>query len=319
MATTLDIAPSLGHPVVSAQGQPGGYDAIDDRAFWGLGLQEGAVESGAYKVTERDAGANMSVDVAAAAGHLTVQGDVVSHQGLYLVRPHATTANLDIPTADPSDPRIDQVVVEVDDDEHDASGLSEARLYVLEGAPTTGATLDNRSGAAALPDTCIRLADVLVGAGATSIESLDIRDRRPWARGLFTFVESNSDYQTTNTSYQDITPVSFDRRVEATGRPILAEWIGLGRQSVGSAYISMLFMVDNTPAGHPDVQYFTMNTAGREQSMHFRSILTPSAGSHLIKPQYRVNTGTGTLRGSGIGQFFMLRELPGWTDGNGSV
>ncbi len=42
MASSIDIAPALGHALLTAQGQIGGYDAIDDRRFWSAGKQEGA-------------------------------------------------------------------------------------------------------------------------------------------------------------------------------------------------------------------------------------------------------------------------------------
>jgi hypothetical protein len=53
---------------------------------------------------------------------------------------------------------------------------------VVTGTATGGATLDNRTGAAALPASAILLATCW-SATDTAISNSEIRDRRPWARG----------------------------------------------------------------------------------------------------------------------------------------
>src|ERR1041384_984965 len=129
---TTPIVPSLGSGVPFTQTGPGvspGYGAIDLRRSEGVTLQEGAVEAGAYKVVQRASGANMSVDIGATAGSLVVQGDTVTGQGLYVIPRHAATINEAIAAADSTNPRIDQIILEVKDDTVDASGsnLSQTR------------------------------------------------------------------------------------------------------------------------------------------------------------------------------------------------
>jgi hypothetical protein len=152
--------------------------ADDLRPVWSI-FTEGVVGATDYEVTAGVTGLSVDVD----NGVAFVEGDSDPDQLTYrarLVDPlnsDSFTAS-GLAAADPSDPRLDVIVVHVYDDEWDASGNEGLELEVLEGTPTTGATLDNRNGAAAVPDTALWLADVLVPAGATSISSGDIRDKR---------------------------------------------------------------------------------------------------------------------------------------------
>jgi len=160
-----------------------GYDAVDVRRMVErFDTGEGVASYGSFRVSQRGAGANMSVDISMDQ-QAQVRGDAVALQGLYEIAPHASTINEVIGTADATNPRIDQVVLEVLDTTHDASGSSLARTRVVAGTPTGGATLDNRTGAAATPSSAILLADVLVAAGVASITDAAIRDRRPFQAG----------------------------------------------------------------------------------------------------------------------------------------
>jgi hypothetical protein len=184
MATTATITPTLGSAPVTLQA--GNYSAIDDRRFWGSGLGEGYLSIGSYQVIQRAAGANMTVDVASSVGDgAVVTGDSVTAQGRYFVPPTAANVNVDIAAADATNPRNDLVVLEVKDDQHDASGLNLARVRVITGTPNGSAALTDApgvNGTPALPSSCMPLAVVRVAAGATSIATAAISDRRPSAR-----------------------------------------------------------------------------------------------------------------------------------------
>lgn len=75
-------------------------------------------------------------------------------------------------TADPTNPRIDRVILTPVIDS------TTPTPSVLPGTPTGGATLDNLTGAQVVPVGSLLLADVLVAAGATSIVTAAIQDRR---------------------------------------------------------------------------------------------------------------------------------------------
>lgn len=152
----------------------------------------GIADLGSFKVLQRQAGASMVVDIGATGVGLQaawVRGSTRGGQGLYRVdtvdraQPTADTyvAQLfdTVATADGANPRIDQVILEVLDQIHVGSS-NLAQIRIVAGTPTGGATLDNRTGVAALPASSLLLADVVVGAGAGSIVTANIRDRRAW-------------------------------------------------------------------------------------------------------------------------------------------
>lgn len=145
-------------------------------------IREGIAEYTALKASQRSSGgANLSVDIA--AGPAFVQGDTTSRQGLYHVYNDAVV-NLAIGTNTSGSPRIDQVVARVYDSQDGLAGSDQATLEILPGSAQAGATLDNRNGAAVLPLTCMRIADILVPASASGIVNANIRDRRPFAKPL---------------------------------------------------------------------------------------------------------------------------------------
>jgi hypothetical protein len=159
--------------------------AHDLRHVWD-DVTEGVVDlaGGDFLVTAGATG--LSVDVAAGVAFVT--GDDDPDQGNYrnyLPAPvnSSSFAGGGLQAADATKPRIDVIVLHVYDDEYDGSGSEGYELEVLTGTPTTGATLVNRNGAAAVPDTALWLADVLVPATATSITAPNIADKRIAAAG----------------------------------------------------------------------------------------------------------------------------------------
>lgn len=199
MATTIDITPLAGHAVVPTQlgvGAGTGYDAIDLRRLVQVGRREGVHIDTGWTVGEHTPN-NLSVDIHSNGSLATVEGDSIVGQGNYTVAPHSTDANLTFTTPHATLPRIDQILLRVYDDSHDGLGLNKPTLEVLAGTATAGATLDNRSGAAALPNTAMLLADVLVPATATTLTNSQIRDRRDSAitdeqAGDFIFTAASS-------------------------------------------------------------------------------------------------------------------------------
>jgi hypothetical protein len=209
---TTTIVPSLGAGIDFTQGGVGaapGYAAIDVRRGGAGALLPGPIGSGygggagsgAYAVTQRQAGSNMSVDIAANIGALLVAGTTISFQGNYWVPPHSAVISETISAADATNPRVDQIIVQTFDNAIDSSGLNTSRTTVLTGTPTAGASVGisgNRNGAAALPANSYRLADVVVPAGSTSVTNANIFDRRPKQRGWANIATSEVR---TNTAY----------------------------------------------------------------------------------------------------------------------
>lgn len=144
------------------------YSAKRDRRVNGSEItQEGIVRKGDFKLSQRAAGANMSVDVA--AGEAWVKGDSSVEQGYYHVVNDATV-NLALASANATNPRIDTVVLAVNDST-EVGGADEYKLEVLTGTPTSGATLSNLKGVAAVGATKLVIGYVLVAAAATKVET----------------------------------------------------------------------------------------------------------------------------------------------------
>lgn len=261
------------------------------------GLQEGVFASGDYKVTQRAAGANMSVDVA--AGDAFVQGDDVARQGLYHLV-NDGVVNVVIPPAHGTLPRLDQVVARIYDST--VIGVSDTpALEVVQGVATSGALLDNRNGAAALPNGCVRLADVLVAATDASIIDAEIRDRRPFAQGAFRRIAYTSgNMSTTSTSYVEIVS-SLRARIECTGNPIeLSLRASEYNSAVTFNYVRP--MMDGVAAqiesGAEIAQY--TGAVNSQQNPVRTFTVVPPAGSHLFSWVFSVTTGTGTWEATAV-------------------
>lgn len=143
----------------------------DRRVNQALALQEGIVHFGDFKVSQRGAGANMSVDVA--AGESWVDGDSAVDQGFYHVVNDATV-NVAIANNASGNPRIDTLVLKVNDSADAGSGTDIPALEIIQGTPTAAATLANLNGIAALSNTALRLGYILVANGAVKIENAQI-------------------------------------------------------------------------------------------------------------------------------------------------
>lgn len=153
------------------------HTAENDRALLmsAFGGREGVSGPTDLAVSQRGAGANMSVDVA--AGRAVILGDdSATTQGMYHVWNDAVK-NLTIAASDPTNPRKDIVIARVKDAFY--SGATNAwELAVVTGTPAAS------PAEPALPNNAIKLAVVSVAASATSITNANIADSRVRAAAL---------------------------------------------------------------------------------------------------------------------------------------
>ena len=102
--------------------------------------------TGSFEVVQRSAGANMSVDIganvadAASGVAAVVQGDGVTAQGLYMIPAHTAVINEAIAAAHATNPRVDRVVLEIQDDTHDSGGQNRAQVRVIAALRAGGAS-----------------------------------------------------------------------------------------------------------------------------------------------------------------------------------
>lgn len=293
MATT--ITPGVGAGVLLTQqgvGADPGYAAIDDRRMASLAYQEGVIGGSDFMVVERAAGPDMSVDVGMPAGGFAcVQGDSVAGQGIYVVPVHASTVNEAIAASDPSNPRVDQVILEVLDNVHDASGSSLARVRVLTGTATTGATLSNRLGVAALPGSALLLADVLVDAGATSVTNAKVRDRRKFARGAFRRIlrqsgATGNGYETTSGGLSSIDATNLAPRIECSGKPLRLQLIGKYAAGAAGKRVSLTWTMDGVSVDGASIGGQLYDPVSDYQHFNVSWTTTPAAGSHVFAPTF---------------------------------
>lgn len=256
------------------------------RALVELDGQEGVVNAGDFAVTAAAAG-GLRVDVA--SGIALVRGDSGTlglgiTQGLYLVVNDAAIANaVTLGNADPTNPRIDQIVLHVYDTLDLGSGSDSAAIEVIAGTATAGATLDNRNGAAALPNDCIRLADVLIPAGGTATSSGNMRDRRPWARGASDFAQRTSgDITISNTTpLAEFDTTNFKRRIECSGSPLRVTFTAGNITPAASSQLDLGVLVDGVAHSTPARVQFGNGTMQFPVTTVFM-LVGVAAGSHQL-------------------------------------
>jgi hypothetical protein len=127
-----------------------------------------------FQVTQRGAGANFSVDVA--AGMAGVVGDDIASQGLYTCWNDATV-NVATPSAPASGTRIHRLVLQVRDKQSNGTWTTyDAVLSVLQ---------DTGGGTPAEPNTALTLALITIATGQASVTNANIQAMAPPAQYSF--------------------------------------------------------------------------------------------------------------------------------------
>lgn len=210
---------------------------------------EGILEASAFEVT---GSTGMAVTVgsgSASSDHAIVDGDDEADQGKYIVELTDASVNVDLSAADGSNPRIDLIVLKVNDDDHDSGGQNFADVEVVEGTPAGSPSVPS------LPNSAIKLAEVTVATGTTLIKSAQINDTRTksYGRGeLITTVYFTADGTFTKADYPGARFVVVKAvgggggggGAEATG----ANEVSGGSGGGGGAYAESRIAVEDLPA-----------------------------------------------------------------------
>lgn len=240
-------------------------------------LQEGAVSPGDYKVTPGTLG-GQRVDVA--AGIALVKGDSGTRNALYAQINDAAMPNAVTLTASHGTlPRVDQIILRVRDSSDLGDGSDTPALEVLTGTATDGATLDNRTGAAALPNNAMRLADVLVPAASASVTAGNIRDRRQWARGARWLATLGAISQSTLNTWIPWDDGAGKRRLELSGVPCRI-LLDLAANANSGGRFSVRVQEDAVDAMVWDWTHDNVSIGESETWGRYRA---PAAGSHLYE------------------------------------
>ena len=144
------------------------YSAREFRQLTTAALGEGVINKTGdhFKVTQRAAGANFTVDVA--AGQAVIVGDGQANQGAYVVQSTAVES-VTVPAPPGVGTRIDLLVARV----RDSSVTGTDDDFILE---VVQGTVGNP--APAVPGSAIPLAEISVSAAQASILNANITDRR---------------------------------------------------------------------------------------------------------------------------------------------
>jgi hypothetical protein len=162
----------------------------------------GSVVGGLIQTSDMVVAASSGMNVTVAPGEAWIPGTSSATQGGYYCRVSSTTT-LAISTSNPSNPRIDTIVAQVQDKAY-AGSTDAFAPAVITGTPTSGATLSNLSGAGAVPASSMVLAYVLVPANASSIVSGDILNVATLAvdgLGPLSYVNGSSNMTVPNLTY----------------------------------------------------------------------------------------------------------------------
>lgn len=244
------------------------------------GLQEGVFGSGDFKVTP---GAGLALNWAAGGAFIDDDTGVVG-TGTRVPAVAAAGSSVTIAANASGNPRLDQIVLTL-------TGWRTGTVSVVQGTPNAATTIDTRTGAAALPASAIRLADILMPSGFAGpfVQATHIRDRRPWARGAFYTATApiGADYSINSTTFVDIDATNLKARLEFSGAPVRLMFLAEAA-TAGGVTARFSFLAD----GGLVLPAVGVGATARTPVI-VEGIWVPSAGSHVVGPTSH-NTAAGT-------------------------
>lgn len=308
--------------------QSGSYNARADRTIITHLWDEGVMDALAFKVTQRAAGANFTVDIA--AGVAVVSGDVDVDQGNYVCRETAATTGTTVTSAPSAgNERYDRVILEVRDNTEDAvaaGGNNDWRFRVVAGTPAAVGT----GTIPALPSHSISLATIgpILNSTTTITNSL-ITDTRTLAgrRCLAGTLELTAGSGLVINGWLSCDGGAVSRATYARLFAAIGTSYGAGNGSTtfnlpdlrGRVPLqAKTGLVNGDTPGQTGGEYthqitLTEMPAHSHTINHDHSNATASGGAHTHIYATRSNTGAGTTSQSGSG----VGDLPGNTGGTG--
>lgn len=288
------------------------YTAMRDRLtlMHGGAIQPGVWDAGDFKITQRAAGANLTMDVA--TGYALVPANDSGNAGLYHIQNDASlNTGTGAANGHATLPRIDQAILTVNDTTSGGDATDTPSVTILGGTATSGATLDNRTGATALPTGAIRLADILMPAASTTIATANIRDRRPWARGFNRMILGGATlYTTASATMALISSANLTPRVECSGAAMLVQFATVLSLDTVTTGGNIELWMDGAKVSGTTTYSWVDPTAAAPQSVTYTWLFTPAAGSHLIGPAFNASAGFTFRVGSGtVPSSLLIQEV----------
>lgn len=309
MATTYT---DTAHQAYALQARTDGAGAaVDDVTGEDLRLilelfTQGIVGADSYRVRQRQAGANMSVDVG--SGNVDTDKAILdgedNGQGNYMVRMETGLQNVTVPAAHATLARIDEVYLVVLDNAYDGLGRVLPRLAYRDG---TAAGSPVAPGPDAAWDAFLKLATISVPAADTSIQDAQITDNRVVAAPVLQTLPAGliaSDTTASNTG--SLTSTGQTRVVYSVGFTVVgsvnrlirieggAQWQHIdtnGVTGVGTVQVSCSPAPAVGPSLVGDTHYTDMSGSIWESYPGMTVELAPGA----YTAQVQVRRGTGSL------------------------
>lgn len=164
--------------------QNGSHPAENDRLTTTgiLWKSQGVADYGSMKVSQS---ATPAMSVSVAAGHALIAGTQTSNQGFYIAYNDAA-ATVAIATASPTLPRIDRIVITVQDSFYGGTANNQVIYQALTGTPNASPV------APAIPNNSVSLALIAVAANQTTVVNGNITDTRPTAELTETVISASN-------------------------------------------------------------------------------------------------------------------------------
>ena len=222
---------------------PAENDRLTTKAIW---QTTGIVNPTDLQITQ-NGGGNMSVNVS--SGWAAIVGTTQANMGAYMAYNDAST-NLTITTASPSNPRIDLVVITINDAYYTGT-LNTVAFQVIAGTPAASPTVP------ATPANSLALGQIAVGTSVTSILTANITNYGVLATSPFMPKSSVINAQT-GTIY---TPVLTDANALVTLNNASAISVTIPTNaSVAYTIGTQLTFAWITGAGQPTISAVTPGT-----------------------------------------------------------
>lgn len=164
--------------------QNGSHPAENDRLTTTgiLWKSQGVADYGSMKVSQS---ATPAMSVSVAAGHALIAGTQTSNQGFYIAYNDAA-ATVAIATASPTLPRIDRIVITVQDAYYGGTANNQVIYQALTGTPNASPV------APAIPNNSVSLALIAVAANQTTVVNGNITDTRTTAELTETVISASN-------------------------------------------------------------------------------------------------------------------------------
>jgi hypothetical protein len=266
----------------------GGWTSASQHARGGINPALGL----AYSVLQNGS-PNMSVNVG--SGHALVSGTETAKQSIYSCF-NDGTVNKTITASDPSLPRIDIVVLKVQDTFY--SGVTNAwSIAVVTGVAASSPAVP------AAPANSITIGQIAVGAGVTTIVNANITDTRPFlaAVGGITPVKSQTERDALQGNYagmavwrQDTTPDRLEIWDGSTWSQLVPTPAVSAVDATSRTTTSTSFTTVLSPAGTCGVA-FVAPYSGKVLINHAVELANSGSGFTICAPAVR----TGAVVGSG--------------------